>query len=102
MTALLTRQDVEEIAYLARLELDSHEIESFQQDLVAILDSMEALKAVDTEGIEPMTHAVPMELRLRPDIPEPSLPVEVALRGAPEQAEGHFQVPSILQSSTGE
>jgi len=102
MANSLTHSDVEEIAYLARLTLSPAEIESMRRDLAAILDYMDVLREVDTDGIEPMTHAVPTGLPLRPDEPEPSLPVAVALAGAAAHEEEHFQVPNVLLSSEGE
>ena len=61
----LTRDDVEEIALLARLALAPDEAERLRGDLGAILAHMQELAAVDTTGIEPMTHPVPMTLRQR-------------------------------------
>jgi aspartyl-tRNA(Asn)/glutamyl-tRNA(Gln) amidotransferase subunit C len=98
----LSRDDVEEIALLARLALRDDEIERMRTDLAAILSHMDQLRAVDTSGIEPMTHAVPMELRLREDAVAPSLPVEVALSDAPDRAVDFFQVPHIIKSGAGE
>ena len=94
----LTRNDVAEIARLARLELSDDEIESLRGELTAILEHMEVLQALDTEGVEPMTHAVPMDLRLRSDEVEESLPVEIAVGSAPDRADDHFQVPNIIKT----
>ncbi|HUH03821.1 MAG TPA: Asp-tRNA(Asn)/Glu-tRNA(Gln) amidotransferase subunit GatC [Kofleriaceae bacterium] len=96
----LRRTDVEEIALLARLELDEGEVEALVGELSAILDHVEALQAVDTSGVEPMTHAVPMALRLRPDEVEPSLAQEVALGQAPARDGELFEVPAIIKSGT--
>jgi len=96
----LKPSDVEEIALLARLELTADETERLGTDLTAILDHMQSLQQVDTSGIEPMTHAVPMELRLRPDEPAESLPVEVALDQAPDAAEDSFRVPHIISAKS--
>jgi aspartyl-tRNA(Asn)/glutamyl-tRNA(Gln) amidotransferase subunit C len=92
----LTRKEVEEIALLARLHLDPSELETMQGELGAILEHFAALAQVDTTDVAPMTHAVPMDLRLRPDEPQPSLPVEEALRGAPAKQDGVFVVPAII------
>ena len=92
---ILPRKEVEEIALLARLHLESEEIEKMRVELGAILDHFTALAAVDTD-VAPMTHAVPLDLRLRADAPEPSLPVEDALRGAPAKDAQFFVVPAIL------
>jgi aspartyl-tRNA(Asn)/glutamyl-tRNA(Gln) amidotransferase subunit C len=97
---MLTREDVEEIAHLARLELSSDEVEAMRGELSTILDHIEALKQVDTAGVEPMTHAVPMDLRLRADEPGTSLPVDTALAGAPATQDDCFQVPHIIKSGS--
>ena len=92
----LTRKEVEEIALLARLHLEPAELERMQHELGAILEVFGALAAVDTANVAPMTHAVPMELRLRVDEPEASLPAEEALRSAPERKDDLFVVPAII------
>ena len=98
---MLTRADVQEIAGLARLSLDEAQIEKLRDELAAILEMMARLESVPTDGVPPMTHAVPMELRLRPDRVGESLPVEVALADAPDQDADCFRVPNILDSGSG-
>lgn len=96
----LTRDEVAEIAQLARLAMSEGELESLRGELAAILDHVAALREVDTTGIEPMTHAVPTTLRLRPDTAAESLPVDVALRDAPVERDGCFEVPAIIKAAT--
>ena len=93
----LTRRDVDEIALLARLALSDDEAERLRGELGAILQHMDKLSALNTEGVEPMTHAVPMELRLRADQVEPSMPVERAVGQAPDRDGDFFQVPKIIE-----
>lgn len=95
----LSRKEVEEIALLARVHLESAELEVMQAELGAILEHFGAIAAVDTTDVPPMTHAVPMDLRLRPDEVSPSLPVADALRGAPVKQGDVFVVPSIIPGS---
>ena len=97
--AALTRKEVEEIALLARLHLDPSELERMQSELGAILEHFTALAQVDTTDVQPMTHAVPQDLRLRADEPAPSLPVSEALRGAPAKQDNVFVVPAIIGST---
>ena len=97
--AALTRKDVEEIALLARLELSGEEIESLAGELSAVLAHMETLQELSTEGIEPMTHAVPMMLRLRDDVVEASLSVGDAVDQAPDRKDGCFRVPHIIKTA---
>jgi aspartyl-tRNA(Asn)/glutamyl-tRNA(Gln) amidotransferase subunit C len=93
---VISRDEVRELAQLARIALTDDEQDALRGELTAILDHVAALAAVDTAGVEPMTHAVPMTLRLRADAVEASLPQEVALRGAPAVADDHFAVPAII------
>jgi len=96
----LTRNEVEEIALLARLHLEPEELDRMQHELGAILEHFAALAAVDTEGVPAMTHAVPMDLRLRADAVEPSLPAELALAGVPRRDGELIVVPSSIAPST--
>lgn len=94
--AALTRKEVEEIALLARVHLDDGELSAMEQELGAILEHFSALASVDTTDVPPMTHAVPLDLRLRDDVASPSLPVADALRGAPAKTGDVFLVPAII------
>lgn len=89
----LPADEVRAIAHLARLALTDAEVELLRGELAAILDHVAALAEVDTTGVEPMTHATPMTLRLRDDVVEPPLPAEVALADAPAVRAGGFEIP---------
>lgn len=93
----LARDEVVAIAHLARLALTDAEIDGLRGELAAILDHVAALGECETDGVEPMTHAVPMTLRLRADLPAPPLPVAVALADAPQVRDGGFVVPAVLR-----
>lgn len=95
----IDKKEVEEIAFLARVYLDATEVESMQKELGAILEHFKTLASVDTTDIQPMTHAVPMELRLRPDLAGVSLQTDDALRGAPVKNAEVFIVPAIITGS---
>ena len=86
---------------LARLYLESDEVERMQQDLGAILDHFAVIAATDTTDVPPMTHAVPLDIPLRADEVQPSLPVEEALRGAPKRDGDLIVVPAIISPSPG-
>jgi aspartyl-tRNA(Asn)/glutamyl-tRNA(Gln) amidotransferase subunit C len=92
----LTRKEVEDIALLARLALEADELERMQRDLGVILEHFDTLAAVDTEGVPAMTHAVPMDLRLRLDVAEPSLSQDAALAAAPRRDGDLIVVPSSI------
>ena len=89
-------EEVREIAVLARLELNDQEIERMTSDLDAILGYVATLKELDTSSVEPMTHAVPFDCPLRPDLVGVSLPLEEALQNAPRREASFFQVPRIV------
>ena len=92
----LTRKEVEDIAMLSRLHLEPAEVSKLQDELGTILDHFTALASVDTEGVAAMTHAVPMDLRLRADEPAASLPVSDAVKAAPSRDGDLFLVPAII------
>lgn len=93
---VLSRKEVEEIALLARLHLEPDELDRMQTELGAMLEHFGTIAAVDTAGVPAMTHAVQMDMTLRPDEPKPSLPVEDALRGAPKREGDLIVVPAII------
>jgi aspartyl-tRNA(Asn)/glutamyl-tRNA(Gln) amidotransferase subunit C len=93
----ITRKDVENVALLSRLELAENDVEKFTGQLNAILDYIDMLNKVDTEGVEPTAHVLPVKNVMRPDEPRPSLPRELALANAPEQENGYFKVPKIME-----
>ena len=95
----LTRKEVEEIALLARLHLEPAELDAMQRELGTILEYFASLAAVDTTGVPPMTHAVPIATPLRPDLVQPSLPVDVALRGVAKRDGDLIVVPAIIPES---
>jgi aspartyl-tRNA(Asn)/glutamyl-tRNA(Gln) amidotransferase subunit C len=99
---VISREEAAELALLARIAFSDEELDAVRGDLAAILDHFATLAQVNTDGVEPMTHAVPMTLRLRPDTVGESLPQEVALAGAPAVAGDHFAVPAIITSTGGD
>ena len=92
----ITREEVEHVAKLARLEITDAEKEAFSQQLSAILTYVEQLRAVDTTGVEPTATVVEQTNVFREDRVQPSLPVEKALSNAPESHDGYFVVPKII------
>ncbi|HVR60690.1 MAG TPA: Asp-tRNA(Asn)/Glu-tRNA(Gln) amidotransferase subunit GatC [Polyangia bacterium] len=89
-------EEVREIATLARLRLTDQEVDRMTVDLDAILGYVAALRELDTSDVEPMTHAVPFDCPLRPDVTSASLPIDDALRNAPRREANFFQVPRII------
>jgi aspartyl-tRNA(Asn)/glutamyl-tRNA(Gln) amidotransferase subunit C len=88
--------DIEHVAVLARIALTADERARFSAQLGDVLASIALLQEVDVEGVEPTAHASPVFNVWAADHAGPALPVEVALRNAPEQREGMFAVPKVV------
>lgn len=93
----ITKEDVEHVALLARLELTEAEAATFTGQMDAILAYVEKLNELDTAGIIPTAHAVPVENAFRADEVRPALGVEQALRNAPDRVGGFFRVPKVIE-----
>ncbi|CUH96356.1 hypothetical protein P22_2446 [Propionispora sp. 2/2-37] len=93
----ITRNHVEKVALLSRLEMPESELEAFTEQLNAILEYADSLNRVDTTGIQPTAHVLPLKNVMRADEVKPSLPRELALSNAPEQEDGYFKVPKIIE-----
>jgi aspartyl-tRNA(Asn)/glutamyl-tRNA(Gln) amidotransferase subunit C len=93
----ITKQEVEKVAKLARLELTDVEKTAFTKQLSQILTHVETLNQYDTAGVEPTATVLGQVNVFRADEVRPSLPVEKAVANAPESAEGFFVVPKIIE-----
>ncbi len=93
----ITKQEVEHVAKLARLELAVKEKESLTDQLSNILTYVEKLNELDTKGVEPTSHVLDLHNVMRDDVPQESLSQERALANAPEKAAGHYKVPKIIE-----
>ena len=93
----LTREEVEHVALLGRLELTPDELEQFTVQLNAILEYFEQLRGINTEGVPPTSHVIPLQNVFREDVVEESLPVEDALQNAPSRLAETFRVPRIVE-----
>ena len=93
----ITLAEVEHVARLARLDIAPDEKERMRGQLDAILGYVEQLRRVDTTGIEPTAHVLPLVNVLREDEVRPSYPVEAVLANAPDPEDGQFRVPRILE-----
>ena len=93
----ITKQEVEHVARLARLELSEQEKETLTDQLSNILTYVEQLNELDTKGVEPTSHVLDINNVMRDDVPEVSLPQDRALANGPEKASGHNKVPKIIE-----
>ena len=95
--ARITREEVLHVAGLARLALSEEEIQRLQYELGRILDHFQKLQELDTENVPITSHVLPMTNVFREDKPGPSLPRDDVLANAPDQVEGFFRVPRIIE-----
>ena len=93
----LSYEQVQHIAWLARLGLSEEEVEKFSLQLSNILENFEILKQVDTANVPPATHSIPLQNVLRKDGVAESYPQAEILSNAPKQAENCFEVQAILE-----
>jgi aspartyl-tRNA(Asn)/glutamyl-tRNA(Gln) amidotransferase subunit C len=91
------KMDIEKVARLARLALSDEEKAAFGDQLEQILTYMEQLNRLDTTGVEPTSHAIPMSNVFREDEVRPSSPREEVLGIGPDAEDGHFKVPRIIE-----
>ena len=93
----ITLADVEHVARLARLELTPEEAETFTGQMDDILAYVDKLNELDTVGIVPTSHAVPMENAFRDDVARPGIGVEAALANAPDRTGNFYRVPKVIE-----
>ncbi len=93
----ISRDEVLHLSRLARLGLSEAEIDRLTTQLSDILGHFEALAAVDTEGVEPTAHPLPLQNVMRADAVTPSLPRDDALGNAPEVEDGLIRVRAVLE-----
>jgi aspartyl-tRNA(Asn)/glutamyl-tRNA(Gln) amidotransferase subunit C len=90
-------ETVHKVATLARLQLSEADLAKMTQQLSAILEYVDQLKKVPTEGVEPLAHPLKVSNVFRDDDPVPSLSVDAALANAPDRMGDFFGVPPILE-----
>ena len=93
----LTRAEVEHLAKLARLALSDEDRTKFEEQLSVILDHFDVLRQLDTEGVPPTAHTLPLENVLSPDEPRPSYSPEDILANAPLTEDGLLRVRAVLE-----
>ncbi len=92
---MITTDDVKHVAKLARLELTDEEINKYSKQLGDILKYVEQMNEVDTAGIEPMPHAIPVYNVMREDVVKYEETKEEMMANAPYEEDGFFRVPKI-------
>ncbi|WP_458414921.1 Asp-tRNA(Asn)/Glu-tRNA(Gln) amidotransferase subunit GatC [Schinkia sp. CFF1] len=93
----ISMEEVKHVAHLARLAITEEEAEKMTKHLDSIIEYAELLNELDTENIEPTTHVLDIKNVLREDTSRNWLTQDDALKNAPDQRDGQFRVPSIIE-----
>lgn len=99
MSKKLSREEVLNVARLARLDLKDEEVDRFTGQLGKILEYASDIDELSLEGVEPTFHVFPLYNVLREDVVKPSLNIESVLKNAPDPLGDYFCVPRILDES---
>lgn len=93
----ISREEINNIALLSRLEVKEDQMDQTEKALSDILTYVEQLNELDLTDVKPMIHAVPLHNVFRDDVVQPSLDHKLALQNAPEEEDGYFKVPRVIQ-----
>lgn len=93
----ITKEQVEHVANLARLNLTDAEKDRLTNEMEEIIRFADKLNKLDTEGIEPTAHVIPIKNVYREDVVRPSYDRDKILANAPSSDEGCFKVPKIVE-----
>ncbi len=96
---ILSQEEVNHIALLARLGLSNEEVERFREQLSNILENFAILQEVDTTDVPPTAQPIPLQNILRQDDVDSSLPCEEVMANAPRREGNYFRVKSVLGKS---
>jgi len=99
MSGAIDDKTVRHIAKLSRIELTDEQVATFGSRLASTLEYFNKLSELDTDGVEPMPHAVELRNVLADDVPAASLPTEAALANAPQRDGAFFMVPKVIGDS---
>lgn len=95
----ISREEVEHVARLARLELTPDEVERFRGQLSAVLERAQRIQALELDDVAPTAHPVDIANVWRADAVVPFEDVEAILANAPQLEDGRFRVPQILEDA---
>lgn len=93
----VTRETIEHVAGLARLNLTEHEKEKLTGEMENIISYVDKLNELDTTDVKPMEHVIPIKNVLREDVVEKSFDREKILANAPAAEDGCFKVPKVVE-----
>jgi aspartyl-tRNA(Asn)/glutamyl-tRNA(Gln) amidotransferase subunit C len=92
----IDRGVVEHVARLAYIDLSDAEVDEMARQLSSVVEHVSRLQAVETEGVEPTGHVVPMRDVMRDDEVRPSWPPAAVMANAPTSADDQFEVQAVL------
>lgn len=92
----LSADEVRKVADLARLDMSEADLETMGRDLSAIVDYINQLQQVNTDGVEPLAHALDLHDVFREDVLSQSLSEDEALANAPQRKGNHYRVPAVF------
>ena len=95
----VTKNDVEHIAKLAKLEIKEDEINDFTTQLNKVLEYVDKLNELDTENVKPLSHPVEGENVFREDVLKNSISTDEALKNSASKTEEHFKVPKVIKAN---
>lgn len=93
----ITVETIKHVAKLSRLDLSDEEISKFAKDMESIISYVDKLNELDTKGVEPTAHVIPVSNVQRKDEVSPSMDRDKILSNAPMEANGCFKVPRIME-----
>ncbi len=93
----ITKEEVLHVASLARLKFSDEDAAKLESDMAGIIDFADKLNELDTEGVVPTAHAIPMQNAFRPDEVKPSFERREILKNAPDFDEEGFIVPKVVE-----
>ena len=97
MANIIDDETIEYVGILAKLALSEEEKEQAKKDMSDMLDYIDMLGELDTSNVEPMSHAFPVFNVFREDVPQEGLSHEDAMKNAPEEHDGGFKVPRVIE-----
>ena len=95
-----SRQDVAKVARLSRIAMTDAELDTVSDQLARVIDYFDKLSELDTDGVEPLSHALPVANVFRDDVPAGSLSQANALANAPEKTRTSFKVPRVIDDGS--
>ncbi|MCI5603351.1 MAG: Asp-tRNA(Asn)/Glu-tRNA(Gln) amidotransferase subunit GatC [Lachnospiraceae bacterium] len=97
MANVISDETIDYVGILAKLELSGEEKEQAKKDMANMLDYIDKLNELDTEGVEPMSHVFPVNNVFREDVVTNGDDRENILKNAPEEKDGMFNVPKTFE-----